>query len=205
MVARHDGSGNIIGYHMNCRCQGHHKCTKELATRVAGGTTQARRLLKSWVLLGPAYPNRHLHMARGLRDELLQAIRAGTLMEEEELDKIAPTSHAEETTAPYQAATSVQGSQVEGRERQGLLGDRGDLSQELHDNMEQLARTGGLPITTLEQRRRNRLSNTSFYEVPVALLPALRGGYLHPNLPPPAGLVWRIKPGASWKLCARGG
>ena len=176
MVARFDADGQVLGYHMNCRSPGHFKCTKEISTTVTGGASQARRLLKSWVLLAPAHKDRQSHMARALRDELLQAIRNSTLMTEDELDMLAPSSVSAETQAPFRRVGLLE-RQTELAQPQphSLLGEQGEASQELHAEMEQMAATGAVPITTLLQRRRNRLANTSFYEVPANLLPALQG------------------------------
>lgn len=84
------------------------------------------------------------------------------------------------------------------------LGDRGDVPQEVHERMEELARRGGIPCSTPEQRRRNGMTAGNEYGVPPALRDALRHGYLGPNLPAPIGFYWRAG-GGKWSLAPRGG
>ncbi|CAE7338928.1 unnamed protein product [Symbiodinium sp. CCMP2592] len=51
---------------------------------------------------------------------------------------------------------------------------------------------GRLPRTTAEQRRRNHRTSGNTYGVPEGLTEALEAGYIHPNLPPPQGMVWNL-------------
>ena len=86
-----------------------------------------------------------------------------------------------------------------------VIGERlPSVPAELHDQMEGMARRGVLPVTSTEQRGRQRGTAGSAYSVPDVLRVALTHGYIGPNLPPPQGLVWRNN-GRVWKLCHRGG
>ena len=197
MVARKK-DGLKIGYHMPCKW--HDSCHKELAATVAGGLPQARRILKAWILVGASLADRTAHMKVALKNQLVAASKNGTLCTEEELDGFAPTTPAGLCTAPF--ASQSASSATSAQHRQGsILGAPGHASQELHNS----ARTGKIPVTTPDQRSRNRVTSNSSYEVPQEFEAALKAGYLHPNLPPPQGLIWRCKPGGSWKLCLRGG
>ncbi|CAE7531912.1 unnamed protein product [Symbiodinium microadriaticum] len=74
----------------------------------------------------------------------------------------------------------------------------------VHQEMQRLAEAGVLPITTPEQRARNRCSGGSEYGVPAAFADARRFSYVHPNFPPPTGYFWRCR-GSEWTLCVKGG
>ena len=63
---------------------------------------------------------------------------------------------------------------------------------------------GVIPPTTIEQRRKHRLTAGTSYGVPGMFRVALHAGYIHPDLPPPQGWVWRARPGR-YILLPRGG
>jgi hypothetical protein len=75
---------------------------------------------------------------------------------------------------------------------------------DVHARMLQLAQQDGIPITTQAQRRRAGMKRGSRYGVPETLKDAFQYGYIHPNLPPPLGLLWRASSGA-WRLVPQGG
>ena len=88
---------------------------------------------------------------------------------------------------------------------QTLLGDAcANTPAAVHTNMVEMAMAGQLPISTPEQRLRNRRTKGSCYGVPPGLSQALEHGYISPNMAPPPGLLWRHRGGA-WTLCPRGG
>ena len=180
---------------MSCRCWHHVHCTKELAVKVAGSEEGARRILKSWTLIGVGLKNRADHMQPALKNTF-------TLMLESELDSLVAQTTDDDVTAPFFAPTGLRSASSKDSSD---LGHRGNASEALHAEMERLAGQGLLAYTTPDQRRRNKVSEASQYEVPTVWLEPLRHGYVHPNLPPPAGLVWRCRPGSIWRLCARGG
>ena len=87
----------------------------------------------------------------------------------------------------------------------GVLGPAEDgVPAGLHAEMEALARAGEIPKTILEQRVRNKGSAGSTYAVEKELAAARQWGYISPNLPPPAGKIWRVRIG-QWRLVPRGG
>ena len=75
---------------------------------------------------------------------------------------------------------------------------------EAHQAMEAMALREQIPKTSLAQRQRNRPTSGSSYGVPAELVKARDFGYIHPNLPPPAGFIWRSDAG-SFRLMPRGG
>ena len=198
MVARK--KGNVVtGYHMTCKHDPHGRCTKEMSSSVGGTLEGTRRVLKAWALLGPSVASRELHMAKGLRDTLLHALKDNTLMSEIELDALAEEVSDDVIQAPYIEPNNAApaGSQ--------LLGAAGEgVPPEVHSQMEALALSGDIPVTSLEQRRRQRATSNSGYAVPDTLRMALHHGYIGPNLPPPRGLVWQCS-GRRWRLSVRGG
>ena len=62
----------------------------------------------------------------------------------------------------------------------------------------------GLPLDLLATLHVRCSTRTCEYVVPNALHAFLMSGYIHPNLPPPAGLIWRAHAG-KWKLVPRRG
>eukprot|EP00439_Symbiodinium_sp_Y106_P006231 s4523_g1.t1 len=71
--------------------------------------------------------------------------------------------------------------------------------------LESLIAEGRLPRTTADQRRRNQRTSGTTYGVPDGLKEALEAGYIHPNLPPPQGMVWNLVAHKTFVLQARGG
>ena len=71
--------------------------------------------------------------------------------------------------------------------------------------LEVLIAEGRLPRTTAEQRRRNHRTSGTTYGVLDGLVEALEAGYIHPNLPPPQGMVWNLIAHKTFALQARGG
>ena len=86
--------GQLTGFQMTCGLLTHnpagssHRCSKEVALSVAGSAEQARQLLKSWLLMGPAAASRDEHMSSKERNLLLTALREGTRVPEPELDTL---------------------------------------------------------------------------------------------------------------------
>ena len=75
----------------------------------------------------------------------------------------------------------------------------------VHNQMQVLASQGAIPVTTPEQRARQRRTGGSHYGVPTFLADAARFGYISSNLPPPAGFVWRCHASKEWALYMKGG
>lgn len=196
----------IQSYQMTCHLPEHNtgdkKCSRELTVNLAGSEENARRVLKAWVLLGHGLPTRQEHMDPSTRQDLLNALNDGTLLPEHDLDVIK-TSTAEDTAlAPLQPQPS---GVLEGASNENLLGKRtAGVTAAVHKRMLVLAASGGIPITTPAQRKRNKLTPGTEYGVPAELREALFQGYLHPNLPPPRGFRWAYQ-GGKWFLRIHGG
>ena len=191
-------NGEPTGFHMNCRCAGHKKCTKETAFTVTGSLAATRHFLKAWVVLGEGMPSRELHMRNEVRQMLLDALHNGTLMPEADLDAMAAKDDYAE--APFVYATPSSSA-----DNNTVLGDRdSQVDPEVHTQMERLAMEGAIPVSTLKQRMRNRQTVNTSYIVPKELSVALRHGYVSPNMPPPRGMCWKAQ-GGVWRLCMRGG
>ena len=197
--------GVTTGYHMTCKL--HQQCHKELAASVAGGLQEARRVLKAWTLLGASLPGRVAHMEVSHKTCCSRLSRTVTSA----LRMNSTSWHPHQHRARHRHSTfhafccNYLCKDASQRSADNLLGEAGNVPQELHEAMVLLAREGKIPRTTASQRARNNITNNSSYEVPQELEAALRAGYLHPNLPPPQGLVWRCRPGGHWKLGLRGG
>ncbi len=79
-----------------------------------------------------------------------------------------------------------------------------DVPATVHQSMEALVKTGQICRTTLSQRMKCKLTSGSEYGVSSILKEALKYGYIHPDLAPPRGLLWKCRAG-SWFLAPRGG
>ena len=196
--------GRLSGYQAYCKASTHVRCTRELSITVAKGESSCRRILKAWLLLGAGATSREEHMAREHRELLQSALETGLLLDESALDRLAPSSSTDTVEVPFNFENTDKKEQqpVCG---EGVLGPCApEVRPAFHDEMTALALRGDLPHTSLSQRTRNRRSVSSTYIVPDALREALAFGYVHPNIPPPRGLVWEAA-GGRWKLCMRGG
>ena len=187
-----------MSYQLTCRCAAHHRCSKELSIAVAGSPERVLQVLKSWALYGEGVRSREEHMASQLKHLFLDALKAGELLPMTTLDAMV-SSDLSDMAPPF--AFKEQGEQQGGN----ILGKKApQVSQELHEEMTQRALKGEIPVTTPQQRQRNRGTAGSSYGVPAGLLPALQNGYISPNLAPPAGLRWKHRSG-EWVLVPRGG
>ena len=183
--------GSVVSYQMSCRAPDHNKgsklCRRELSVQLAGGEQECRRVLKAWVLLGPSLRTREEHMDRGNKQMFIDALAQGSLLDEDALDNVATAaSEAVEmdegvgkaggTFAPFHDVPVP--TNKSGQVKKRLLGAAGGVPREIHQRMEELAASGGVPVTTLEQRRRNKLTGGTSYFVPAELQEALHNGYL---------------------------
>ena len=205
---------------MTCRCHaptekdGNKLCIRELSVNVAGGEEKCRRVLKAWALLGPSLASRDEHMSKQNRQVFIDALEQGSLLDEEELDNIANSVAGEPAAgvgsqntstgvlSPFRPAAIPKTKS--GQPKKRLLGTAGSVSRDVHQRMEELAAQGGIPVSTLPQRQRNKLTSGTNYFVPAELKEALDNGYLHPNLAPPLGMQWCYQ-NATWRLQIRGG
>lgn len=196
--------GCIVSYHMQCGLPNHNlpgkRCSRELAVHLAGSDENARRILKAWVLLGHSVSDRDLHMDKSSRQHLHTALKEGTLLPEKDLDALAVANADSMVVAPFCAPPPSKKPL-----KKKLLGSAGKVPRDVHERMEELCRSGGVPASTLEQRERNKLTGGSTYGVPIGpLQDALHYGYISPNLAPPAGYIWKFREG-NWQLVLRGG
>ena len=196
LVGRYKNN-ELCSYMMACRHPGHQHCSKEMSKTVAGSLELARRMLKTWALMAPQYGDRSSYMGKQGKDMLLETHVQKTLLTEAELDEIAQVGFREGREAPLQPQPAS------ARERPHPVGQReSSTPAAVHQKMEELCQQGLLPATSLQQRQRNKL--VSIYNVPSQLEEALQHRYIHPNLPPPAGLRWRHQRN-EWHLVPRGG
>ena len=210
LTARYN-KGALSGYQMTCTRACHQegrRCTKELSFGVAGGQELCQRMLMAWIVFGSTVPDRSTHMGQCWK-LIVQMKQEAGLPSVQELEACAPgtwqdVEHIEEANDhPQPLPTPLA---LRGRCVRPLLGEPlADVPQAVHQAMEHLAGQGFLPITTPAQRRRARFTPGSTYGVPDFLADARRYAYVHPNLPPPSGYIWRLRAGPTWVLCKRGG
>ena len=189
--------GVCTGYQMSCRVGAHGQgCSKEMSLSVGGGGLMTRVLLKTWALIGQGLTSKALHMGAVLRKDLLDKARQGELLTEPELDELVSLDTTPQPFVFAEPALPSQGS---------VLGDALEgVPASVHEDCCSMASQGILPVTTPEMRKRNQQASNTDYHVPVQLLPALRFGYISPNLPPPRGMRWRAQRGR-WHLAPQGG
>ena len=206
-------------------------CTREVGISSAGDLAGCRRLLKAWALLGSSQGTRADHMSAAWRGILLGALKDGAMMSEAELDNLSHQDLKEdefEMPAPFvvppdpqpfataapaaKSAKKKKGGSASGASSSGagsgsanILGERHpDVPEEAHASLEELARAGVIPRTTLAQRTRNAPTRGSCYAVPAFLAVARDYHYIAPSLPPPRNFQWVSRAG-SWRLRFRGG
>lgn len=139
-------------------------------------------------------------MDKSSRQHLRTALKEGTLLPEKDLDALAVANADSMVVAPFCAPPPSKKPL-----KKKLLGSAGKVPRDVHERMEELCRSGGVPASTLEQRERNKLTGGSTYGVPIGpLQDALHYGYISPNLAASAGYIWKFREG-NWQLVLRGG
>eukprot|EP00971_Amphidinium_carterae_P005529 109793-Amphidinium_carterae.1 len=166
---------------------------------------------QAWIIAGYALPSRDAHQDPGLKKQLLEAKKKGALLS---LAEIETGVEAGEVVAPFVGGEDKVSdmSRVAKRPRKGatssgnILGSPAPgVPQDVHTEMERRTAAGAMAATTLEQRLRyTKKTGGTGWIVPQDWTVALAHGYIHPNLSPPQGLVWRAVNNV-WKLCLRGG
>ena len=198
-------NGEVASWFMLCTNPDHSeagiRCTKECSIKKAGDSSRAVRLLKSWIVFAAeSTQSKPDHFACWS-----DIIKLDDLASDADLEAMAPTD--------WNAPLNIAGSGV-----RSLCGDQGIPSQRVpkkrghseqvpnavHEAAQEMWRTGELPETTPEQRKRNRMCSGTNYGTPERYTQLLRYGYIGPNAAPPSGHHWVCRPG-SWILLPKGG
>ena len=193
----------LSGFQMTCMQPSHNKgrkCTKEVSFGVAGSENICRRMLKSWIVYGASVRTRDDHMI-GAWQTIKQLRRDDCLPPEGDLDDNVVTDwedyndvkQAQKDCKPQGRAKSKASAKAAASHRAAsLLGDALEgVPANIHDQMVLLASQGVIPITSAAQRSRQKGTGGSSYGVPRFLSDTATYGYISPNLPAPAGFVWR--------------
>ena len=197
-------SQEVIGYQMMCTRPCHNlsgRCTKELHFR-SGKVTEdvVMRRLMAWVVFGAGSPDQRSHRvdAFGLIMQLEEDCGLPSFVDLD-FEKITDwEAFNRQLTPAVELPSASPAAHAE-------LGEAAPgCPDEIHQEMRRLAALGALPLTTLEQRMRQRLSSGTTYGVPPGLRPALHWVYLNPNLPNPTNMCWKCK-GKTWLLVLKGG
>ena len=202
----------LSGYQMTCTQPSHNvgkKCTKETSFGVAGSEKLCRQMLKSWLVFGASVPTREKHMGDVWKNILVMRDETG-LPDEATLDAACVDSWDDYNSVKEASASSKpKAASVppnRGATSSSSLGAAGKgVPPQVHAHMQDLANRGALPITTTQQRERQRFTSGSEYGVPHFYADARRWGYIGPNLPAPEGYIWRCGGHCQWVLCVRGG
>ena len=189
---------------MTCCLRTHNevsRCTRELAFSVAGGERACRQALKAWSIFGMTVSTREDH--KDLWPAVLESLRSNSLISEEELDGMSGLVSEAPPAVEVSAPLAPLAPPVPAGNR-GVLGKRDPaVPLDIHVELERMAVAGLIPATTLAQRQRC-MRTTAVVGVPESLALPKRLGYIHPNLPPPQGMLWRCQ-GGRWHLAPRGG
>eukprot|EP00971_Amphidinium_carterae_P336510 6472908-Amphidinium_carterae.1 len=105
-----------------------------MAAAVAGGSLEGcRRVLKAWLVIGATCPSRTEHMSPAWKSILLDSLKDGSLMSEQELDEMLAAGELRAPFSEASALTQPKATTVTTRYPQGLLGkpDNG-VSAEVH-------------------------------------------------------------------------
>ena len=145
-------------------------------------------------------PTRDLHTSDEWKKVMLEMLADGSLM----TDAAQPRDWDSDMCAPVVTpAAPVRHRKLD---KTDILEARDEAraSEAVHAAARAAAREGTIPVTTLKQRSRNKLSSGCEYVVPEGLRDLLVAGFTHPNLPAPAGLIWLTRVG-TWRLKPRCG
>ena len=198
--------GVLKSYQMTCAAPRHQdpKCTKELSISVAGDEATCKSMLMAWILFGSTVNSRTHHMGECWR-LITRMKKEDGLPPLSELEKQAPDDFVD-----YHEAQDITPSSLPPpRPHENVVPMLGPAVAGVPDQYickwRRFAAHGVIPVTTTAQRQRAVFTAGSSYGVPAFLADARRYSYIHPNLPPPANYIWRVRGGGTWVLCARGG
>ena len=199
----------LKSYQMTCMLRHNldgDRCTREFnVSRCDGNAEMARRVLKTWALWGLTVDSRKDH--RSQFDMIFCQMK--NLMTEQELDQRANEILLESALDDDKQIDVPCGLRmtdtIENMPTKGILGKKARACPEsVHQKMCEMAAAKKIPISTLETRQACKKSTTAEMGVPAGLKEARDWAYIHPNLPPPAGMVWRFR-SKRWFLTVRGG
>eukprot|EP00959_Pyramimonas_sp_CCMP1952_P077274 1615255-Pyramimonas_sp.AAC.1 len=201
---------DIIGWQYTCRHPDHKSlrpCTKEIRHTVSGSSDASLHMLKYWSMLSTEAADKDSHYALWF-SHVVPAREGDVLPALPLLEAMMQASVATDHAAPLEAPAAPPAVVDLLGEPDDILGGvvpGSGVPAEVHAAMINLAADGVIPITTQEQRRRNSLSKHSEYSTPAFLTPALRWGYIHPNLKAPQGFKWSSKGAGKLVLSIKGG
>ena len=187
--------GSNIGWQMTCSHPEHNRagfalCTKTLSNSVSGSEDMTRRMLQWWAARGLPLTSKEQH-----KDEWVklaaEVMAGGSVPCAADLDAQAP--------AEWPRATDAAGP------LDPLGGPAAGVPLDVHRRMVVLYESGGLPKTTPDQRARARKTSGTTYAAEKGLTEALTWSYIHPNLKPPPGRVWRLRGKNEFHLAPQGG
>ena len=217
-----DNYNTVVAYQLTCGLPFHKAsslCTKSLAVSKVGTCESALRRLKFWAIQGLFETSKEDHQSvwqailKMSDDELpsMEDLEAATptVVPDEHLQRAATgdtsaTSAASEKHRGHEAASSVVSVLDDGLPEDPLGGCAAGTPPALHRRMLALFHKGAIPKTSVETRKRQRLTGGETYLMPPELLEGLHHGYLGPCLPPPSGFAWVRRP-SGWTLIPRGG
>ena len=186
---------------MRCTHPNHNRdkaCTKEFSVRQAGGSDQAQRLLKAWIIFGA-----EITTSKDDHHNTWSEVKSlKELPSDADLDAMAPMDWID-----YSSDVALEDSccgDVGPSRRVGKKVPIDDTPPDLQAAAEALMVSGELPRTTPAQRARNRMCAGINYRTPERYTRLFRFGFLGPNLPPPENFRWHCRCGV-WLLLPRGG
>ena len=195
----------IVSVQANCLNPKHFEgkaCSKEMAVAVAGSLDDCYRILKTWLIFGVGMDERKHHMNNEWKGSLLNMLRDGLMLSNAALDAIADSTDLHGNDADVPAPVVLVADDGVGIPVASPLGKCAKgVPPDVHERMEEACLAGGIPVTTLKQRLRNRCKR--FRVISGLLAEAAMHGYISPNLPPPAGLKWVCRAG-EWTVVPRG-
>ena len=196
-------------FQATCLNAGHGTCNKTFSVAKCGGSADmCNRLLKLWLLLGRSTegPGNHKHKEAWDRI-VVDAYEKDTVPSNADLDAMAATGSDLSAEAPVPARTRLTGKRPEKIETEkhdaapGL--DSGPSTPpDVRARMQERMDRGEIPVSTVEQRRRNkRTAGSEYYYIAAVWEEAIRYNYVSPGLRNPYGWYWRPEPGNKWRLC----
>ena len=136
-------------------------------------------------------------MSTSLKSQLLKAASEDDLLAERDLDLYVLMDEVPQPFVfrpqPPSQEPNLLGEPLEG------------IPLDLHSQLTELASQGSIPRTTPAMRApKSTNQKHGVSSTPLSLLEPFAMDIFSPNLPPPAGMLWRAH-GGTWRLAPRGG